>query len=202
MMTNILLLIAFMKYSLLCFGGGYMIIPMLYQDYVLDTAFFSVAEFGNLVSISQITPGPVSMNTATYVGYLQNGIFGAVFATIGLAFPTVVITSIAMHFIQKWKGAFLVEGILKGARLAALSMVIYATLLFLGMSVFSTQIPYGAIIDSIMTFENKIPDDFKLNIVELVVCIGSFLLVRFNRISITKLLFASGVFGGCLGFFF
>lgn len=201
-MINLMLFISFMKFSVLCFGGGYVIIPMLYSEYVEKTPVFSVAEFGNLLSISQITPGAVSMNSATYVGYLQNGFGGALFASIGLIVPTLILSTIAMHCIAKWKGSFIVEGILKGTRLGALAMVVYASLLFLGMSVFSMQIPYQSIFESLISFQNKLPDDFKLNFVELIVCVVSFITVKTTRFSITKLLFLSGLFGAVLGYLF
>ncbi len=136
------LLFTFCKYGILCFGGGYMMIPMILADFVGNGKIFSVEEFGNLLSISQITPGPVGINTATYVGYLNAGFGGALFATVGLVLPSLLLVSLAVTGINHWKETTIVRGILYGTRLASVSMILFAVTVFWGMSVFTMQIPW------------------------------------------------------------
>ena len=105
------LFLTFVKYGLLCFGGGYMLIPLLLSDFVGEGKVFTSEEFGNLVSIAQMTPGPVGINTATYVGYLQGAFLGALLATFGLVVPSLILGSAAVTGINRWKDTFAVRGI-------------------------------------------------------------------------------------------
>ena len=83
-MSLIGIFLNFCKFSLLCFGGGYMLIPLLTAEFVGDGKLLTVHQFGNLVSVSQLTPGPVGINTATFTGFIQQGFWGALAATVGL----------------------------------------------------------------------------------------------------------------------
>ena len=69
-MSELMLFIIFFKFGLLCFGGGYMLIPLLTNELVGPGLPLAADEFSRLVSIAQITPGPIGINTATYTGYL------------------------------------------------------------------------------------------------------------------------------------
>ena len=109
-MTIFMLMVTFAKFGLLCFGGGYMIIPMLLHTFVEEKAILTLSSYGNLISLSQITPGPVSINAATYVGYLSNGVLGGIFASIGLILPGLFLAYFMVRFLQKFKGTFFVNG--------------------------------------------------------------------------------------------
>ena len=142
-MTAVLtMFMLFCKFSLLCFGGGYMLIPLIISDCVEKYRFITLEEFGNLLSISQLTPGPVGINTATYVGYLQGGFCSSFAATLGLVFPTFILSSLAIIGIRRWKDTFAVRGIMRGTRLSSVALILYAVTIFLGMSVFSSPIPW------------------------------------------------------------
>ena len=104
------LMVTFAKFGLLCFGGGYMIIPMLLHTFVEEKRIFSLEVYGNLISLSQITPGPVSINSATYVGYLTEGVVGGIFASIGLVLPGLFLAYFAVRFLQKVVERFLLMG--------------------------------------------------------------------------------------------
>lgn len=125
----------FMKYGLLCFGGGYMIIPLLYTDFVEKTSFFTQEGYGNMLAVSQMTPGPVSINTATYVGFMQDGIWGAMAATLGLCVPTFILCAIVLTFLERYKNKALVVGFFKGVKWAALIMILSAIILFAKISI-------------------------------------------------------------------
>ncbi len=201
MMINLALFLQFAHFGALCFGGGYVIIPMLYHAFVEETGFFTPAEFGNLSSLAQMTPGAVSVNSATYIGYLQNGVGGSLAATIGLVTPTLILATLAIYFLKKYKDTLWIQGILKGTRLAALAMVFSAVFIFLGMSVFSMPIPFQEIAKSVLNGSFSLPDDFRINVIETIVCALAVFLSYKTRFSITMLLFLSGVVGGLLGVF-
>lgn len=199
-MNSFLLMITFAKFGLLCFGGGYMIIPMLLHTFVEKTGILTLEIFGNLISLSQITPGPVSINAATYVGYLSNGILGGIFASIGLVLPGIFLAFLAVRFLQKYKGTFLIDGLLTAMRFSALAMVLYACLIFMQMSVFSKPVPWIEIYH-FFTLKQSDFNGFHLNLLETFVCLLSFLVVRYTKVPITYLLFFVGFLGGVCGFF-
>ena len=135
----------FFQFGLVSFGGGYVLVPLLIAEFVNRRGIISMDAFGNLVSIAQVTPGPIGINSATYVGFTQGGFWGAVFASLGLVMPSIIIGSAAVYYINKWKEKLLVKGILKGVRSAALAMLFYAVVIFLGMSVFTQEIPFRSL---------------------------------------------------------
>ena len=118
--------ILFCKFSLLCFGGGYMLIPLIISDCVEKYHFLTLEQFGNLLSVSQLTPGPIGINAATYVGYIHGGFFSSLAATLGLVFPTFVLSSLAILGIRRWKDTFFIRGIMRGTRLSSVALILYA----------------------------------------------------------------------------
>lgn len=193
-MTSLMLFLQFMKFGFLCFGGGYMIIPLLNEAYVIQTSFFTPAEFGNLLSLSQMTPGAVSINTATYVGFLKNGISGAVLASIGLIMPSLLLAVPLLSLFKKYKETWIVQGFLKGVRIAAFVMILYAVILFFNMSILSVPISLTDILTSIQT-KSLLPQNLKINLLESFVCISAFIVVYFYKFGVTKILFISALFG-------
>ncbi|MBO7327815.1 MAG: chromate transporter [Lentisphaeria bacterium] len=156
-MTVLMLFLNFCKFGLLCFGGGYMLIPLLTAEFVGEGKLLTPERFGNLVSISQLTPGPVGINTATFVGYISSNVFGSLAATCGLVFPTLILAGIAMKFIIKYRDHRVMKGILYGARLGAAALVVYAVLIFMELSVLkgswkSGSISFGGLLIMIIAF--------------------------------------------------
>ncbi len=126
----------FAGFSLLCFGGGYILIPVLFADLVTHRGILAANEFLNLVSIAQLTPGPVGINVATYSGYLEGGAWGSFAATAGFVLPTLFLSSLAVAGLRKYHDSFFVHGLMTGVRPAAVGMISYAALLFLRLSLF------------------------------------------------------------------
>lgn len=89
-MTYLALIYVFLKVGLLGFGGGMAIISLI-QGEVLSRGWLTQTEFVDIVAISQVTPGPVGMNCATYVGYAVGGVWGALLASVVIVIPSLVI---------------------------------------------------------------------------------------------------------------
>lgn len=194
-MTDMTLFLLFAKFGVLCFGGGYMIIPLLYHAFVEVDPVFSLEAFGNLLSLSQITPGAVSINAATYVGFVGNGVSGAVCATIGLVTPTFILATIAIYTLKKWGKTNFIQGFLKGARLVALAMILCAIFIFMGMSVFTAPIPFEQIANFVTGRTVIMPENFGLSGTALLICLLSILCLYYNKISVTYMLILSGFIG-------
>lgn len=122
-MKMLLLLFAiFFKVGLFSFGGGNAMLPLIYQS-VQDVGIMSGSEFSDLVALSQVTPGPVAVNAATYVGFDSAGIPGAVVATIGVCLPCFVIMMITIRVLDKFRNNKYVEGAFVGIRPATIGLI-------------------------------------------------------------------------------
>lgn len=141
-MNLLALYCVFFKFGLLCFGGGYILIPLLQSELVGDGKPLAPQEFADLVSVAQVTPGPIGINTATYVGFTQQGVLGAVLATLGIVTPTLVLVILAANLLKRYHSGVPVQGFLRGMRPASLGLIFAAGLIFAEMSVFSSALPW------------------------------------------------------------
>ena len=116
------LFIAFAKVGLLGFGGGLAIVRLIY-DSIQPFLDMSRETFANIVAISQITPGPLAVNTATYVGYEAAGIPGSAAATLGVVLPEFIIMSIVCRMLTRFKDSKLVNGAMAGIRPATIGLI-------------------------------------------------------------------------------
>jgi len=189
------LFLVFAKFGCISFGGGFVLVPILIAEMVEKRQVISMDVFGNLVSIAQVTPGPIGINSATYIGYLQGGIPGGVIASLGLIFPSLVLGPLAFYSIARWKDSLPVAGMLKGIRPASLALVFYAVFLFMGMSVFTAQIPFQALADLIKTGAASIPAGFGISWGGLVICAAVMLLMWKTKVSSTILILLSAAAG-------
>ena len=116
------LFLSFFKVGLLGFGGGLAIVRLIY-DSIQPFLDMSQETFANIVAISQVTPGPLAVNTATYVGYEAAGVGGSLAATFGVVLPAFIILSIVARAIQKFKDSRVVKGALSGIRPATIGLI-------------------------------------------------------------------------------
>ena len=188
-MTVLYLFLTYCKFSLLCFGGGYMLIPLLTETFVGEGKLLTPERFGNLVSISQLTPGPVGINSATYVGFLNGGVAGSLAATVGLVFPTLFLAGLAVSLINANKEKPLLKGILYGARLGAAALVVFAVIIFVGMSVFTAPVA------DFFRSGAAMP---KLSVSGLLIAMLAFTLTLKSKIKTTFIILLSGALGALL----
>ena len=188
----------FFKFGLVSFGGGYVLVPLLIAEFVDRRGIISTDAFGNLVSIAQVTPGPIGINSATYVGFTQGGFCGAVIASAGLVMPSILIGSLAVYYINKWKEKLLVKGILKGVRSAALAMLFYAVVIFLGMSVFTQSIPFRSLWNLISFHAPDFPAGFAFSLPAFLICGVTVVLIAKTRLSMTLLIVLSAIAGALI----
>ena len=89
-MIYLQLLWVFVKIGVLGFGGGYAMLSLIQHEVVDNYAWMTTTEFADMVAISQMTPGPISINMATYVGYTAGGFLGSLLASFALCLPSIV----------------------------------------------------------------------------------------------------------------
>lgn len=133
------LLWSFLQVGLFSFGGGYGILPVIQQQVVTENHWLSLKEFTDVVTISQMTPGPIALNAATFVGTKLAGPLGAVVATIGCSLPTALLALIIGHYYYKYRDMMLVKGVFEGLRPAIVSLIATAGLSILSLSLFNVE---------------------------------------------------------------
>ncbi len=134
-----LALLLFLKYGFLCFGGGFVLVPMYIEDFVGATAPFlqvSHEEFSNMMALTQMTPGPIGVNGATFFGYRLAGVAGALVASLLLLLPGSALCYAALSSLDRFRSSRLVGGILKGARPASVALMLSALAVFAKMTLF------------------------------------------------------------------
>lgn len=121
-MVYLQLFAIFFKVGILGFGGGYAILTLIFQD-VQAFGMMSAGEFANLVALSQVTPGPIAINAATYVGFNVAGLPGAVLATVAVSLPSFLLCLAVLMFIEHFKTNAVVASVLAGIRPATVGLM-------------------------------------------------------------------------------
>ncbi len=122
----LVLFLTFMKIGAFTFGGGYAMIPIIEEEVAKKRKWISEMEIIDVIAISESTPGPIAVNTATYVGYKVGGILGSIFATLGLVIPSFVIIFVISFFYKdfmQWKPMI---AIFKGLKVGVILLLISA----------------------------------------------------------------------------
>lgn len=192
-MTNIFhIFLLFCYFGLLCFGGGNALTPLYIDHLVNEQHWMTLQEFGDLTAISQMTPGPIGVNAATFFGFRRGGIPGAFMATIGLLVPSYFLVILALRSLKRWEKSFLVQGIMTGIHPATTGMILAALLIFMQMSVFSAEIPWGYWLGIV---KNAPETAFFVRPLAVVIfCAATWLLYK-GRISIMSVIFGSAAVG-------
>lgn len=168
------LFLAFSKIGLFGFGGGAAMLPVIYES-ARALGTMSRTEFSNLVGIAQMTPGPIAVNAATYVGYMSAGLPGALTATFSVALPSFVLVTLTSYFIAKFRESSVINGALAGVRPMTAGLVLSAVI-FMGQEAVTAGSETAGIIS-------------------LAICVISFLLASAKKISPFVIMVAAGVIG-------
>ena len=132
------LFFAFLQIGAFSFGGGYAAMPLIQEQVIDKYHWMSMSDFTDLVTISQMTPGPIAINAATFVGEKVGGIPGALVATLGCILPACLFVSFLAYIYTKYRKLSLMQGILTSLRPAVVSMIFAAGLLILIPALFSS----------------------------------------------------------------
>ena len=175
---------SFVKVGAFCVGGGYASMPLIQAQVIDEHGWLTMQQFIDIFTISQMTPGPIGINAATFVGTKVAGLPGAVCATVGFVFPSVIIVLILAHLFFKYGDIGRVRGILNGLRPAVVALICSAGLSFVFLALWNTE---------------ALPKDFtKIDLIGVIVLPISLWCIR-HKMSVIKLLCMSGVLGLALG---
>lgn len=120
------LMYTFFKLGLFTFGGGYAMLPLLQREIVDNKGWASEEQLLDYYAIGQSTPGIIAVNTASFVGYFQAGIAGAILATIGLVLPSVIIILLVATILRQFTDAAVLQHAFGGIRIAVSALVSFS----------------------------------------------------------------------------
>lgn len=146
-MIFVQLFITFFEIGLFGFGGGYGMLSLIQGEVVTKHAWLTAAEFTDIVAVSQVTPGPIGINSATYVGYAAVthagysaswGILGSCLATVAVVLPSFLLMLLVVKFFQKYRDNAIVESMFASLRPTVVGLIAAAAILLMTRENFST----------------------------------------------------------------
>ena len=175
-MIYLQLLWVFIKIGVLGFGGGYAMLSLIQHEVVDHYAWMTTTEFADMVAISQMTPGPISINMATYVGYTAGGFFGSLLASLALCLPSIVMVILILKLFASKRTSAFMGNLLKGLKPAIAGLIFAA-----GLSMMNTQ--------------NFVQIGKGENNISIVICVLAFVASYFFKANPILLIVLSGVVG-------
>jgi len=138
-MIYLQLFITFFQIGLFGFGGGYAMLSLIQGEVVTRYGWLTAQEFTDIVAISQMTPGPIGINSATYVGYQATGsVLGSVIATSAVVLPSFILMLTISRFFLKYQHHPVVESVFAGLRPAVVGLIAAAALVLMNVDNFGS----------------------------------------------------------------
>ena len=125
------LFVSYLKIGFFGFGGGYAMLSLIHSEVVVRNQWLTNGEFSDIVAISQMTPGPIAINSATYIGYEVAGVLGSVVATVSVCLPALTIMMLITRFFLRLRDNRYVKGVVMGMRPVVVGMIAAAALLLI-----------------------------------------------------------------------
>ena len=138
-MTLLKLFWSFFQIGLFSIGGGYAAMPLIQEQVVDLHPWLTMTQFADIMTIAEMTPGPIAINSATFVGIQVAGLPGALVATAGCVYPSCVIVMTLAFVYYRFRGLTVVQGVLAGLRPAVIAMIASAGLSLLILSVYGQR---------------------------------------------------------------
>ncbi len=180
-MIYIELFLSFVQIGLFSIGGGYAAVPLIQNQAVDLHSWLTMTQFADLMTIAEMTPGPIAVNSATFVGTQVAGLPGAIIATLGVIFPSCIIVLSLAYIYKKYKNLSLMQGILSGLRPAVIAMIASAGITLMIMAF------YG---------QRTLPDTLSsIDFITVGIFIVAFTALRKYRVNPIYAMFASGIAG-------
>ncbi len=140
-MIYLQLFISFLQVGLFSVGGGYAAMPLIQNQVVELHPWLTLQEFTDLITIAEMTPGPIAVNSATFVGIRIAGIPGAIIATLGCITPALILVSLLAYVYKKYRDISVLQNVLACLRPVVVALILGAGLSILAMVLFDGQVP-------------------------------------------------------------
>ena len=177
------LFLSFIQIGLFSIGGGYAAMPLIQAQVVEAHGWLSMNEFIDLITIAEMTPGPIAVNSATFVGIRIAGIPGAVVATFGCILPSLFIVSLLSYIYTKYKNISLLQSVLASLRPAVVALIASAGINILLKVIFG---------DGAMALQN-------INILGICLFGGAFFTLRKFKLNPILVMTCCGIIGLVIG---
>jgi chromate transporter len=122
------LFISFFKIGAFSFGGGYAMLPFIKKEIIEVHHWLTTSEFIDILAVSEMTPGPIAINSATFLGYKVAGVIGSIAATVAVVLPSFIVISLIYHFYTKFRNSPYVDWAFKGIRPVVLGLIASASI--------------------------------------------------------------------------
>lgn len=193
-MMYLSLFLTFIKVGVLGFGGGLAIVTLIF-DNIQQFGLVTQEQFANMVAISQITPGPLAINVATFVGHEFAGIPGAIIATVGVSLPAFILISIVCRMLKKFNDSWVVKGALKGIRPATIGLIAAAVVTLTIPAIAGESRLGSTMFGSLGTWLSQIPVD----LIAIIMTLATALLIIKCKRSPIFILLIMGCIGALIG---
>ncbi|RJP62080.1 MAG: chromate transporter [Candidatus Auribacter fodinae] len=120
------LVISFMLIGLGAYGGGMVTIPLIQHELVDSRHWLEFSEMARILVVSQMTPGPIAVNAATFTGFRLSGIPGAILATVAVIVPSIVILALLVPCIERFKNKWNLRDFMQGIKIGVLGLILFA----------------------------------------------------------------------------
>ncbi len=170
-------LLLFFEYGLLGFGGGFVLLPMYLEDFVGPAAPYlqlATDEFSNVIALTQITPGPIGINGATYFGFRLAGVPGAVLASLALILPGTLLIYLILRSLERFQSSRLVKGVMGGVRPASAALMAVVLIAFLKVSVVTDEGRFDLFALALVVLSTLLAASRRVNVI-LVIVVGAAL---------------------------
>lgn len=175
------LFFSFIQVGLFSVGGGYAAIPLIQEQIVEKHQLLTMAEFTDLITIAEMTPGPITINSATFVGQRVYGTLGAVVCSIAAILPSFIICLTLAYFYYKYKSFSGVQTVLASLRPAVVALIASAGVSILMLALFNSDL------------NNIVFSDFRY--LEFGLFIGGFFMLRKFKVSAISVILGTGIIG-------
>ncbi|MBQ8578063.1 MAG: chromate transporter [Clostridia bacterium] len=165
------LFLTFMKIGGFTFGGGYAMIPLIQKETVENKKWISDDDILEIIAIAESTPGPIAINSATFVGYRTAGVLGAMLATLGVVLPSFVVITLISFVLTQFQELRAVQYAFYGIRAGVLALIVKA---FVSMY---KKCPKGIVSYIVMVFAFVCAAIFDLNVMVVIICSAVFGLI-------------------------
>lgn len=178
---------SFFQIGLFSIGGGYASMPLIQHQVVDVHPWLTMTQFADIMTIAEMTPGPIAINTATFVGIQVAGLSGAIVATLGCILPSCIIVMALAYVYYHFRGLSVVQGILAGLRPAVVAMIASAGISLIILSFFG---------------QRSLPGDLRgINYKSVLIFAAGFLVLRKWKINPIYVMIGAGVLGILLSCF-
>lgn len=194
-MIYLKLLLTFIKIGLFSFGGGYAMIPLIQKE-IESNGWLSPSEFVDIIAVAEMTPGPIAVNSATFVGYKTAGFLGGAIATVGVAIPSLVLILFISKYFFKFQKHPVNTAVFYGIRPVITGLIITAAVLVAETSILKVPL-------STNIFKNLLINPFSvIDIGSIGVLVATLIVLMKFKIHPILVIIGSGVMGIVLFYIF